>query len=214
MSETQDFWSRRRAAVAAEDAVSARDASEAATIAARAEVEVEAEEKSDATILAELGLTDPDEMKSGDDFKAFLQDAVPERLRRRALRALWRSNPVLANVDNLVDYGEDFTDSATVVENLQTAYQVGKGMLRHVEAMAAKAEAEAQNTAATEGEDEVVAVAEPEVDIATLEGATDLEADRVSYDQSPNGSEAAPEEPIVRKRMHFDYPVEIEKGLV
>ena len=43
-----------------------------------------------------------------------------------ALRRLWKVNPVLANVDGLVEYGEDFTDSATVVENLQTTYQVGK----------------------------------------------------------------------------------------
>jgi hypothetical protein len=40
----------------------------------------------------------------------------------------------------LVDYGEDFTDSAMVVENMQTAYQVGKGMLKHVQEMARQAE--------------------------------------------------------------------------
>jgi hypothetical protein len=46
-------------------------------------------------------------------------------------------NPVLANVDGLVDYGQDFTDNAMVVEGLQTAYQVGKGMLSHLEKLAA-----------------------------------------------------------------------------
>lgn len=40
----------------------------------------------------------------------------------------------------LVDYGEDFTDAAMAVENIQTAYQVGKGMLKHVEEMARQAE--------------------------------------------------------------------------
>ena len=68
--------------------------------------------------------------------------AVPDRIRRRALRRLWLSNPALANLDGLLDYGEDFTDSATVVENIQTAYQVGKGMLKHVEELARQAEAE------------------------------------------------------------------------
>ena len=47
---------------------------------------------------------------------------------------------MLANVDMLVDYGEDFTDKAMVVENMQTAYQVGKGMLKHVQEMARQAE--------------------------------------------------------------------------
>ena len=76
----------------------------------------------------------------GDDFTVFMSKAVPDRIRRRALRTLWRSNPVLANVDMLVDYGEDFTDSAMVVENMQTAYQVGKGMLKHIQEMARQAE--------------------------------------------------------------------------
>ena len=40
----------------------------------------------------------------------------------------------------LVDYGEDFTDAAMAVENIQTAYQVGKGMLKHVQEMARQAE--------------------------------------------------------------------------
>ena len=86
--------------------------------------------KSDQEILQELGLPDPDELTDGDDFKRFMASAVPARLRNRALRRLWLTNPVLANLDELVDYGEDYTDAATVVENLQTAYQVGKGWLK------------------------------------------------------------------------------------
>ena len=94
-----------------------------------AEPEVAGEEKTDEEILEELGLPDPDELKEGDDFSGFMKGAVPTRLRNRALRKLWLTNPVLANLDEMVDYGEDFTDAATVVENLQTAYQVGKGWL-------------------------------------------------------------------------------------
>ena len=71
----------------------------------------------------------------GDDFSVFLKAAIPERLKRRALRRLWTTNPVLANLDGLIDYGDDFTDAATVVENLSTTYQVGKGLTRHVEEM-------------------------------------------------------------------------------
>ena len=85
-------------------------------------------ERTEEEWLAELGLPEPESMKADDDFSAFMQARVPDFLRRRALRVLWRSNPVLANLDGMVDYGEDFTDSATVVENLQTAYEVGKGI--------------------------------------------------------------------------------------
>ncbi len=41
---------------------------------------------------------------------------------------LWRSNPTLANLDGLIDYGDDYTNAATVVPNLKTLYRVGKGM--------------------------------------------------------------------------------------
>ncbi|MEM7508347.1 MAG: DUF3306 domain-containing protein [Pseudomonadota bacterium] len=89
----------------------------------------DAPEKTEEEMLAELGLPAPEELQPGDDFSGFMAKAVPERLRNRALRRLWLTNPVLANLDELVDYGEDFTDAATVIENLQTVYRVGKGML-------------------------------------------------------------------------------------
>lgn len=84
-------------------------------------------EKTDAEILDELGLPDPDTLVKGDDFKAFLRAGVPGRLRARALRRLWMSDPVLANLDGLNDYDQDFTASA--MPALKTAYQVGKGFL-------------------------------------------------------------------------------------
>jgi hypothetical protein len=88
------------------------------------------DDRPDAEVLEELGLPDPDTLKPGDDFAGFMAKAVPARLRTRALRKLWVSNPVLANLDELVDYGEDFTDAATVIEDLQTAYQAGKGYVQ------------------------------------------------------------------------------------
>ncbi|MGC1504463.1 MAG: DUF3306 domain-containing protein [Sulfitobacter sp.] len=136
MSGRADFWVRRKAAVQAEE----QAAKAALEHQALQEQHLALEESSDAEILAELNLPDPDLLKMGDDFSAFMAKAVPDRIRRRALRMLWRSNPVLANVDMLVDYGEDFTDAATVVENMQTAYQVGKGMLKHLEEMARQAD--------------------------------------------------------------------------
>ena len=136
MSGGKDFWARRKANVVAE----AHASEVAIEQQALSEQHATLEEKSDEELLEELKLPDPDTMEMGDDFSVFMSKAVPDRIRRRALRTLWRSNPVLANVDMLVDYGEDFTDSAMVVENMQTAYQVGKGMLKHVQEMARQAE--------------------------------------------------------------------------
>lgn len=135
MTAREDFWSRRKAAVRAEE--------DAALVTAEVQNREDAvAEKDDATLLAELGLPDPETLEAGDDIRAFMAKAVPEHLRRMALRRLWKVNPVLANVDGLVEYGEDFTDSATVVENLQTTYQVGKGMLSHINAMARETDVE------------------------------------------------------------------------
>ena len=135
----RDFWSRRRAAVEAEAATEARAVAEVEV----AEREAALADRDEAELLAELDLPDPDTLGAGDDFKAFLSDAVPARLKTRALRRLWLTNPVLANVDGLLDYGEDFTDAAMAVENIQTAYQVGKGMTAHVEELARQAELKA-----------------------------------------------------------------------
>ena len=63
------------------------------------------------------------------DYTRFMQEGVPEALKRRALRQLWRSDPILANIDGLNDYDGDFTDAALAVDVLKTIYKVGKGYL-------------------------------------------------------------------------------------
>ena len=151
MSGEQDFWARRKAKVEAET-LAEQAAVEQLVLAEQHAV---LEEKTDAELLEELDLPDPDTLVMGDDFSVFMSKTVPDRIRRRALRILWRSNPVLANVDMLVDYGEDFTDAAMAVENIQTAYQVGKGMLKHVQEMARQAE-ERENPTEPEVLDEEV----------------------------------------------------------
>lgn len=123
-NDPTDFWSRRKAAVRQSEELERQELEAAEAAKGRAELE----EKSDAEILAELELPDPETLSEKDDFKPFLASAVPERLKRRALRRMWGLNPVLANLDGLVEYAEDYTDAATVISNMQTVYQVGKGM--------------------------------------------------------------------------------------
>ncbi|SHK89005.1 Protein of unknown function [Roseovarius marisflavi] len=201
-----DFWSRRKAQVEAEAEAEAR-ASEAEALAAR---DAELAEKTDAELLEELQLPDPDTMGPGDDFRAFMTKAVPDRLRRPALRRLWTSNPALANLDGLLDYGEDFTDKAKVLEHMQTAYQVGKGMTAHVEEMARQAELEANPPEESPlEEEELLEDEQPEATVAMAEDETEETA---ATGDAPTATgqiaEAAPQEADEappRRRMSFAF---------
>lgn len=57
---------------------------------------------------------DIEKLEYDSDFTVFMDTKVPKALKRMALRKLWRSNPILANIDGLNDYDEDFTDAAAV----------------------------------------------------------------------------------------------------
>ena len=84
---------------------------------------------SDTEILQKLGLKNPDELVEGDSFKEFMSKSVPEHLRKRALRKLWLSNPLLANLDGMNEYDEDFTIATSALQKFATNYVVGKGFL-------------------------------------------------------------------------------------
>ncbi|MEO1138522.1 MAG: DUF3306 domain-containing protein [Pseudomonadota bacterium] len=204
MSARSDFWSRRKAQVAAEQEAEA----EAVEAAQLAEEHAVLENKSDEEILDELGLPDPETLVAGDDFQAFMAKAVPDRIRRRALRKLWVSNPALANLDGLLDYGEDFTDSSKVIENLQTAYQVGKGMMAHVEELARQAEMQEEVAEEYAEEDGI----EPDKDAPNVEPLLDVEPEPAlasvpepqNEDDNPEVAEAAIF-PTARRRMHFAF---------
>lgn len=207
MSRGGDFWSRRKAGVQAEAAQEAA-AQAAAEEEAQAEaLRVEQADQTDAEILASLDLPDPDSLQPGDDFSGFMAKAVPEHLRRRALRKLWRSNPVLACLDDLVDYADDYTDAATVVKDLQTSYIVGKGLSAHVEEMARKAAETAKDTLveATEVRNPEASEEEApteEAPIALVDAASETQAAPVA---EPALSLAEPPAPPARRRMAFHF---------
>ncbi len=133
-------------------------------------------EETEEEALARLGLPDPDTLGEGDDFSAFMQAGVPPMLRRRALRKLWGTNPVLANVDGLVDYGEDFAAADLTPDVVATAYRVGKGFLK--QAMEAGSEAEDETSPANDHatdvavgfDDERGELSHPESDPAPVAG--------------------------------------------
>jgi hypothetical protein len=125
-------WARRKQRTARQSAAkpgprpTSSDTPAAPSEAERAAAEARQQELIDS-------LPDPDQLGPDGDYTQFLQDGVPAELRQRALRRLWTSNPVFANLDGLNDYDLDYTDAATVVENLKTAFQAGRGMVTREE---------------------------------------------------------------------------------
>lgn len=124
-------WARRKDA-----ARHRRDAPEteepAASPAAPPEPASPDDETADETAETELleSLPDIDSLTLESDFTRFLQRGVPEALRRKALRRLWRLDPVFANLDGLNNYDEDYTKLGKVVmPELRSLYRVGQGML-------------------------------------------------------------------------------------
>ena len=84
-------------------------------------------------MLKKFKLPNPDKIKKEKGLDVFFKDGVPDRLRQIALRRVWKLNPIIRFADaEINDYHEDFTDAATVIEGMQTAYQVGKGYLSEI----------------------------------------------------------------------------------
>ncbi|MGI9385285.1 MAG: DUF3306 domain-containing protein [Methyloligellaceae bacterium] len=141
---------------------------------------------------AEFEDFDFDALDYESDYTRFMDKGVPEAIRRRALRKLWQSNPILANLDGLNDYDEDFTDAALAVDVLQTAYKVGRGYLTD-EDLAEMEDDDAEEI--VEGDD---AGPDTEHDVAsgtpeqTADGSSepavetpdDIEADRAGTDET------------------------------
>ncbi|WP_179954109.1 DUF3306 domain-containing protein [Denitrobaculum tricleocarpae] len=131
---------------------------------------------------AEEELPDVEDLEADSDFTPFLKKGVSEQIQRRALRKLWLSDPVLANVDGLLDYGDDFTDAAMVIENMKTVYTVGRGMVpkpkdedaedAEVETDEAEPEGEAGQREAAEADDQ-----EPEEESAEEPAGSQAEAE-------------------------------------
>jgi len=204
LTRTADFWSRRKAAVEAEAAAEDARAAAAREAAERAEIEA----KSDAEILRELDLPDPDTLGAGDDFRTFMAKAVPERLRQKALRRLWLSNPTLANVDGLVDYGQDFTDAAMVIPDMRTVYKVGQGMIeRFTSDDTAEGSVLADGPAAELAAEPAVEEAQPAAEEDTLQAVTPTPADAESalHADADHFDDMAEPAPPPRRHMRFAF---------
>ena len=140
-------------------------------------------------------LPDIDSLDKTSDFSVFLKEGVPEAIRRKALRRLWRSDPVLANLDGLNDYDEDFSVVGMVAEHLKTIYKVGKGYLDEDEAPGAETPADQVSVAQTAGESSTAGKDDPG-EGAGAESATDARTESDSPEPgSPEPGSPEPDSP-------------------
>jgi hypothetical protein len=157
----------------------------------------EPDPESDRRLLDQLGLKDPDDLLPGNEFSAFLKAAIPNHLKQRALRRLWSSNPVLANLDGLNDYDGDFTGGTVPSGGLKTAYRVGRGFLQD------PAESqEPPDFATAEGleQQQVEATRVPEI---VAESVEELDPDRTESTTAEASVEVT--KPDQKRRMKFRF---------
>ncbi len=185
-------WSRRKREIQLEDPTEPLAPAGPEQVPARPVVAAAGETAASPPDSQAPDLPDPDTLDADGDFTVFLGDNVPEALRRRALRRLWRLDPVLANLDGLNDYDDDFTDAAMVIEGMKTLYKVGKGFMEDEdENKADENQADEKPGEATQDGDGV-ADATPDEAPAELEPGHDVPGDETAERAQVSASPAAP----------------------
>lgn len=203
-SEFLSRWSRRKREARAE----AEPELPAEAPEPEPEDAVDLDAMSDEELLAHFDLPDPDTLAPEADFSAFMARAVPDRLRRRALRVLWRSNPVFDMQDGMNEYCEDFTAAAVLTGPVRTAYQVGRGMKAHLDYLAEQAEraaaaAEEAPQGGEDGDTEPLEPPEPAEETLAEQPAEPADPAPVPVaERDPDGPAPGPEPPR-RRRMVF-----------
>lgn len=146
MTETDDNgmlsrWSRRKfAARKAETDTQLADKTQVSSLPPVAQDE---ETSREAAAAREAELTanrdaaeavDLENVTKATDFRIFMKEGVPAALRKKALAVLWRSNPVLANIDGLNEYDDDYTDANLVPKLFKSAWEAGRGYKKEIKA--------------------------------------------------------------------------------
>ncbi len=196
MAESDDpfltRWSRRKRT--AEDGAETTDGPPSEDAAPE-----DAAHPDEAEIVAQL--PDIDSLEESSDFTVFLQDGVPAALQRKALRKLWRLNPIFANLDGLNDYDEDYTLATSALTAVKTIYKVGKGMISD--------EDEEPKPSAPETPEEPTPVADsqepPTDETPEVEPPTSGEADQDTANQDTADQDTA-ESPIETESVIVDGP--------
>jgi uncharacterized protein DUF3306 len=213
-------WARKKAETRQEAPPAPQEpVKEAATAPQASPVEQELavnEALSEQEILAKYNLPDLRNLAQGTDIKGFLKDEIPEFLRRKALRALWRSNPIFGVLDRLNEYDEDYSKALIPLGGVKTAYKVGKGGFldlekreRERQERALEGESNDDNVRLSEPEPTVVEEPQPETDSLTPESAdvvteTAQPEPQVQGETAETEAEAESTTPRFRPRMQFE----------
>jgi hypothetical protein len=157
---------------------------------------------------------DLDNVGKTTDIKLFMKDGVPGALRKKALTALWRSDPVLANLDGLNDHDEDYTDAKLVPKVFKSAWETGRGYLKEITSeTAADTDKTADAAVATQAESpgEAVEVEEAAAsDAAETETTAEEKSAESPHEAVSNYAEDTGIEPdtnprvSIRRRLSFD----------
>ena len=162
-------WSARKHAVAQSEA-DTENAEVAAKLQNANRMETEARQSANrqAAEAIDIDIADYDT-----DFTPFLKDGVPAALRRRALQALWRTNPMLANVDGLNDYDEDFRVAEASFEVMKSSWEVGRGYAGKAREVTMEMEARDEDIRKTLAAEEKISGAEEDLKRSETVGADD-----------------------------------------
>ncbi|NRG18370.1 DUF3306 domain-containing protein [Rhizobiales bacterium] len=141
MAESEGFlqrWSRLKQTGEADEPSPEKEDAALEPGQEEAESEIEAQNRAAAEAV------DLESLTYESDYSVFFRKGVPTALKNAAMRKLWTSNPVLACVDGLNDYDEDFRIASHVGDQVKSAWEVGRGYARKLEAEAERAAAAAK----------------------------------------------------------------------
>ncbi|MEJ8474138.1 DUF3306 domain-containing protein [Roseibium algae] len=143
-------WSRRKSGTLTEVEIAEEAAVQAVQLPeADGDTDVEPEEDPELAANREAAeAVDIDALTYESDFTLFMKNGVPEAVKNAALRKLWRSNPVLAVLDGLNDYDEDFRLAEGAVNHYASAWKVGRGYADKAEQVTADMEEKSARLAA------------------------------------------------------------------
>ncbi|SFE30910.1 Protein of unknown function [Marinobacter sp. DSM 26671] len=159
-------------------------------------------------LLEKYGLPDPENIELGTDITGFMRKEIPEFLRRKALRGLWKSNPVLAVLDGLNDYDEDYTLASTAGQTVKTLYKVGEGLVDKARKAADVVEdqsIEQVRLSTDESDSTITQEPEPDDTLEPEDMATPTEPPEQQLAQQETSQPEEQPEPRFRPRMRFDY---------
>ena len=157
LRDTLSRWSQLKAEAAATEAQAEAPGSAGRLAPAAAAPEPEASpvagSAAERSADAAPALPDLATLTAESDYTVFLAPGVAEETQRQALRILWRSDPVLANLSGLNDYDGDYRAIGTVQQVVETVYKAGAGYLEQL-ASVADGDTDAAAPPPAPGEDE------------------------------------------------------------